>query len=110
MALEPDGVARRVDWAGFEQVNWNLTIQSDIILRNMLAVISTNGDMATVGVYSHEHGNIASQSQASTIQTHFNLSLADFSGAADFSGGLVFHGPWLLHHSFYIWSARPKPD
>jgi threonine dehydrogenase-like Zn-dependent dehydrogenase len=67
----------------------------------MLAVISTNGDMATVGVYSHEHGNIASQSQASTIQTHFNLSLADFSRAADFSGGLISRllalAPQLLH-------------
>jgi hypothetical protein len=80
MALEPDGVARSLDCAGFEQVNWNLTIQSDIIVRNMLAVTSTNGGTGTVGVYSHMHGNIASQSRASTIQTHFNLSLVGFWG------------------------------
>jgi threonine dehydrogenase-like Zn-dependent dehydrogenase len=80
MASEPDGVARSVDCIGFEQVNRNLTIQSDVIIRDMLAVTSTNGRIGTVGVYSHEHGDTASQPQASTFQTHFNLSLADFWG------------------------------
>lgn len=80
LALEPSGVARSLDCVGFEQVNRNLTVQSDVIIRNMLAVTSTNGGMGTVGVYTHEHDNTASQPRASTIQTHFNLSLADFWG------------------------------
>ncbi|OGM41062.1 hypothetical protein ABOM_010246 [Aspergillus bombycis] len=57
MALEPNGVARSLDCVGFEQVNRNLTVQSDVIIQNI---------------------NTASQPRASTIHTHFNLSLADF--------------------------------
>ncbi|KAJ6080036.1 hypothetical protein N7467_009789 [Penicillium canescens] len=78
LALEPDGVARSVDAVGYEQVNTNLTVQSDVIIRNMLAVTSSGGGMGTVGVYGAESNNTASAPRASTVNTHFNFSLTDF--------------------------------
>jgi threonine dehydrogenase-like Zn-dependent dehydrogenase len=47
MALEPNGVTRSIDAVGYEQVNRNLTVQSDVITRNMIAVTSTGGGMGT---------------------------------------------------------------
>ena len=110
MAQEPNGVARSVDCVGFEQVNQNLTVQSDVIMRNMLAVTSTNGGMGTVGVYNHESSNTASQPRASTIHTHFNLSLADFwSGGFQWGAGIsrpLDLAPELLH---LVASGKARP-
>lgn len=110
MALEPNGVARSLDCVGFEQLNRNLTVQSDINIRNMLSVTSFNGGMGTVGVYSHEHGNTASQPRASTIYTHFNLSLADFWGGGFRWGAGISRpldlAPQLLH---LVASGAAKP-
>lgn len=110
LALEPNGVARSVDCVGFEQVNRNLTVQSDVIIQNMMAVTSTNGGMGTVGVYSHEHGNTASQPRASTIHTHFNFSLADFWGGGFRWGAGISRpldlAPKLLH---LVASGKARP-
>ncbi|KAK4864663.1 hypothetical protein LT330_009658 [Penicillium expansum] len=78
LTLEPNGVARSVDAVGYEQVNRNLTVQSDVIIRNMLAVTSPGGGMGTVGVYNPESNNTATAPRASTVNTHFNFSLTDF--------------------------------
>ena len=110
MALEPNGVSRSVDCVGFEQLNRNLTVQSDVIIRNMLAITSDNGGMGTVGVYTHEHGNTASQPRASTIHTHFNLSLADFWGKGLHWGAGISRpldlAPNLLH---LVASGKARP-
>lgn len=76
--LEPNGVTRSIDAVGYEQVNRNLTVQSDVIIRNMLAVTSTGGGLGTVGVYNREGNNTRTAPRANTVDTHFNLSLADF--------------------------------
>lgn len=78
LALEPNGVARSVDAVGYEQVNRNLTVQSDVIIRNMLAVTSTGGGLGTVGVYNRESNSTATAPRASTVNTHVDFSLADF--------------------------------
>jgi len=78
MALEPSGVTRSVDAVGYEQVNRNLTVQSDVITRNMLAVTSTGGGMGTVGVYNMESRNTPEAPRASVVDTSMNFSLADF--------------------------------
>lgn len=110
LAHEPNGVARSLDCVGFEQVNRNLTVQSDVIMRNMLAVTATNGGMGTVGVYGHEHGNTASQPRASSIHTHFNLSLADFWGSGFHWGAGISRpldlAPQLLH---LVASGKARP-
>lgn len=78
MALEPSGVARSVDAVGYEQVNRNLTVQSDVITRNMLAVTSTGGGMGTVGVYNMDSPSTPEAPRASTVRESMNFSLADF--------------------------------
>ena len=78
LALEPDGVARSIDAVGYEQVNRNLTVQSDVITRNMLAVTSTGGGMGTVGVYSAHPSNTPEAPRSSTITDEMSFSLADF--------------------------------
>lgn len=78
IALEPNGVTRSVDAVGYEQVNRNLTVQSDVIIHNMLAVTSTGGGLGTVGVYNHESGNTETAPRASTVRTDINFSLSDF--------------------------------
>lgn len=78
LEYEPNGVARSVDAVGYEQVNWNLTVQSDVIIRNMLAVTSTGGGMGTVGVYNPESNNTETAPRAASVNAHFNLSLSDF--------------------------------
>ncbi|KAM0689288.1 hypothetical protein Q7P36_011365 [Cladosporium allicinum] len=78
MALEPSGVARSVDAVGYEQVSRNLTVQSDVITRNMLAVTSTGGGMGTVGVYNMDSPSTPEAPRASTIRESMNFSLADF--------------------------------
>ncbi|RJE23291.1 Alcohol dehydrogenase GroES-like domain protein [Aspergillus sclerotialis] len=75
---EPNGVARSVDAVGYEQVNRNLTVQSDVIIRNMLAVTSTGGGMGTVGVYNPESNNTETAPRAASVNVHFNFSLSDF--------------------------------
>jgi threonine dehydrogenase-like Zn-dependent dehydrogenase len=77
-ALEPNGVARSVDAVGYEQVNRNLTVQSDVIIGNMLSVTSTGGGMGTVGVYNSESNNTATAPRAASVHTHFNFPLSDF--------------------------------
>ena len=110
LALEPNGVARSVDCVGFEQVNRNLTVQSDVIIRNMLAVTSTNGGMGTVGVYVQGHNNTASQPRASTVNTQFDLSLADFWGGGFQWGAGISRpldlAPQLLH---LVASGKARP-
>lgn len=78
LALEPNGVTRSVDAVGYEQVNRNLTVQSDVIIHNMLAVTSTGGGLGTVGVYNHESGNTETAPRASTVRTEINFSLSGF--------------------------------
>ncbi|KAE8360315.1 hypothetical protein BDV27DRAFT_161797 [Aspergillus caelatus] len=78
LALEPNGVIRSIDAVGYEQVNRNLTVQSDVIIRNMLAVTSTGGGLGTVGVYTQESNNTSTAPRASTVNTHFDFSLAQF--------------------------------
>lgn len=78
LALEPNGVTRSVDAVGYEQVNRNLTVQSDVIIRNMLAVTTTGGGLGTVGVYNRESNSTATAPRASIVNTHVDFSLADF--------------------------------
>lgn len=78
MALEPNGVTRSIDAVGYEQVNRNLTVQADVITRNMLSVTSTGGGMGTVGVYNMEGANSLSAPRASDVQGTMDFSLADF--------------------------------
>jgi threonine dehydrogenase-like Zn-dependent dehydrogenase len=78
MALEPSGVTRSIDAVGYEQVNRNMTVQSDVITRDMIAVTSTGGGMGTVGVYNMQAANSAVVPRASTIQDTMSFSLADF--------------------------------
>jgi threonine dehydrogenase-like Zn-dependent dehydrogenase len=78
MALEPSGVTRSVDAVGYEQVNRNLTVQPDVITRNMLAVTSTGGGMGTVGVYNMDSPNTPEAPRASTVRASMDFSLADF--------------------------------
>ncbi|CAI7577381.1 unnamed protein product [Penicillium bialowiezense] len=90
LALEPNGVARSVDAVGYEQVNRNLTVQSDVIIHNMLAVTSAGGGLGTVGVYNHQSKDTATAPRASTVHTDVKFSLSDF-----FFGG-------------YKWAAGPS--
>ncbi|RAH80137.1 zinc-binding dehydrogenase family oxidoreductase [Aspergillus japonicus CBS 114.51] len=110
LAREPRGVTRSVDCVGFEQVNRNLTVQSDVILQNMLAVTAVNGGMGTVGVYSHGGHDTASQPRASTIHTDFNLSLADFWSRGFHWGAGISRpldlAPQLLH---LVASGKARP-
>ncbi|CAG8931305.1 unnamed protein product [Penicillium salamii] len=76
--LEPNGVSRSVDAVGYEQVNRNLTVQSDIIINNMLAMTSTGGGLGTVGVYNHQSNDTATAPHASTVHTDIKFSLSDF--------------------------------
>jgi threonine dehydrogenase-like Zn-dependent dehydrogenase len=78
MALEPSGVTRSVDAVGYEQVNRNLTVQSDVITRNMLAVTSVGGGMGTVGVYNMNSPNTPEAPRASTVRESMDFSLANF--------------------------------
>lgn len=78
MALEPNGVTRSIDAVGYEQVNRNLTVQSDVITRNMLAVTSTGGGMGTVGVYNMPASDSEVAPRASTLDDTLELSLASF--------------------------------
>jgi len=78
MALEPNGVTRSIDAVGYEQVNRNLTVQADVITRNMVAVTSTGGGMGTVGVYSMRAADSAVAPRASEVQDTMNFSLSDF--------------------------------
>lgn len=75
LALEPNGVVRAVDAVGYEQVNRNLTVQSDVIIRSMLSLTTTGGGMGTVGVYNPESNNTATAPRASTVDTHASFSL-----------------------------------
>ena len=78
MALEPNGVTRSIDAVGYEQVNRNLTVQSDVITRNMIAVTSTDGGMGTFGVYNMHAASSAVAPRASSIQGTMDFSLSDF--------------------------------
>lgn len=78
MALEPNGVTRSIDAVGYEQVNRNLTVQSDVMTRNMLAVTSPGGGMGTVGVYNMLSPNTPEAPRASSVETNMRFSLADF--------------------------------
>lgn len=79
MALEPNGVTRSIDAVGYEQVNRNLTVQADVITRNMLSVTSTGGGMGTVGVYNMEGADTPeAPRRASGVQGTMEFSLADF--------------------------------
>ena len=82
LGRETNGVTRSIDAVGYEQVNSNLTVQSDIIPSNMLAVTSTGGGLGTVGVYNPEGNNTETAPRASTVDTHFNFPLADFFAGA----------------------------
>ncbi|PYI24797.1 zinc-binding dehydrogenase family oxidoreductase [Aspergillus violaceofuscus CBS 115571] len=110
LAREPRGVTRSVDCVGFEQVNRNLTVHSDVILQNMLAVTAVDGGMGTVGVYSHGGHDTASQPRASTIHTDFNLSLADFWSRGFHWGAGISRpldlAPQLLH---LVASGKARP-
>lgn len=92
LAFEPNGVTRSVDAVGYGQVNRNLTIQSDVIIRNILAVTSTGGGLGTVGVYSRESNNTATAPRAATVHTHVDFSLADFF-FGEFTWGAGPSGP-----------------
>jgi threonine dehydrogenase-like Zn-dependent dehydrogenase len=78
LAREPNGVARSVDAVGYEQVNRNLTVQSDVIIHNMLAVTSTGGGLGTVGVYNAHSNNTETAPRASTVHTDLTFSMSDF--------------------------------
>ena len=78
IALEPNGVTRSINEVGYEQVNRSLTVQSDVITRNMIAVTSTRGGMGTVGVYDMHTENSAVVLRASKIEDTMSFSLANF--------------------------------
>lgn len=78
LSLEPNGVSRSVDAVGYEQVNTNLTVDSDIIIHHMLAVTASGGGMGTVGVYNPESDDTDTAPRASTVNTHTSFSLSDF--------------------------------
>ncbi|KAE8141742.1 hypothetical protein BDV38DRAFT_279089 [Aspergillus pseudotamarii] len=110
LALEPNGVTRSIDAVGYEQVNRNLTVQSDVIIRNMLGVTSTGGGLGTVGVYTRESNNTSTAPRASTVNTHVDFSLAQFF-YGEFSWGAgpskpIELAPELLH---LITSGKARP-
>jgi threonine dehydrogenase-like Zn-dependent dehydrogenase len=74
LALQPEDVARSVDAVESEQVNRDLMVESDVIIRNMLAVTSPGGGLGTGGVYSN---NILEAPRAATVHTNIQFSLAD---------------------------------
>ncbi|RMZ03525.1 hypothetical protein D0860_06766 [Hortaea werneckii] len=85
---EPGGVARSIDAVGYEQVNRNLSVQSDVIIHNMLAVTMTGGGMGTVGVYAASGPNSPEAPRASTVNTSTNFSLAQmFSNQLKWEAG-----------------------
>lgn len=109
-AHEPNGVTCSIDAVGYEQVNRNLTVQSDVIIRNMLAVTSTGGGMGTVGVYNQESNNTATAPHASTVHTHVDFSLTDFF-FGEFKWGAgpskpIDLAPQLLH---LVSSGKARP-
>lgn len=110
LALEPEGVTRSVDAVGYEQVNRNLTVQSDVIIQNMLAVTSRGGGLGTVGVYMPEEANSPGAPRGSTVHTHASISIAQFQGneyswQAGFSDPIQL-APQLLH---LVTSGKAKP-
>ncbi|KAK3117023.1 hypothetical protein LTR53_001977 [Teratosphaeriaceae sp. CCFEE 6253] len=78
LAREPRGVTRSVDCVGYEQVNRNLTVQSDVITTNMLAVTAPGGGLGTVGVYNAASANSSTAPRAAAVRDPIPFSLASF--------------------------------
>ncbi|KAK3070655.1 hypothetical protein LTR53_010078 [Teratosphaeriaceae sp. CCFEE 6253] len=78
LAREPGGVTRSVDCVGYEQVNRDLTVQSDVITTNMLAVTAPGGGLGTVGVYNAAGPNSSTAPRAAAIRDPVPFSLASF--------------------------------
>ncbi|KAH8706451.1 hypothetical protein BGZ61DRAFT_576072 [Ilyonectria robusta] len=77
LALEPDGVRRSIDAVGFEAVNATLDVQTDIVIRNMVAVTGYNGGMGGVGVYENLDG--LDESRTGThIPSHIEFPISEF--------------------------------
>ncbi|KAL4793090.1 chaperonin 10-like protein [Aspergillus venezuelensis] len=51
LSLEPEGVTRAIDCVGIEAVNRNGTIQENLILEQMINVVSKQGGIGQVGLY-----------------------------------------------------------
>ncbi|KZL68032.1 alcohol dehydrogenase protein [Colletotrichum tofieldiae] len=77
LALEPNGVRRSVDAVGYEAVNATLDIQTDIVIRNMVAVTGYNGGMGGVGVYDNLDG-IGESRTGIDIPASINFPISDF--------------------------------
>jgi threonine dehydrogenase-like Zn-dependent dehydrogenase len=63
LALEPQGVTRSVDCAGYEAVNASGDIELGIVPRNMMAVTSEYGGIGVAGVYSGNQNMSMSMTQ-----------------------------------------------
>jgi len=77
-AYEPKGVARSIDAVGYEQVNRNLTVQSDVIIHNMLSVTALGGGLGTIGVYNGEGPDSPGAPRADTVRTEISLPMGRF--------------------------------
>ncbi|KAK4508647.1 hypothetical protein PRZ48_002386 [Zasmidium cellare] len=110
LAREPNGVARSVDAVGYEQLNTNLTLQSDVILHNMLRVTSPGGGLGTVGVYNPRTNSSTSAPRADTIQEPLSFDMSSFFGSAlKWQAGAsdpIALAPWLVS---LVSSGRARP-
>ncbi|GJC86431.1 S-(hydroxymethyl)glutathione dehydrogenase [Colletotrichum liriopes] len=77
LALEPNGVRRSVDAVGYDAVNATLDIQTDIVIRNMVAVTGYNGGMGGVGVYDNLDG-IGESRTGIDIPSSINFPISEF--------------------------------
>ncbi|KAF5616058.1 alcohol dehydrogenase [Fusarium sp. NRRL 25303] len=77
LAFEPNGVRRSVDAVGFEAMNATLDIQTDIVIKSMVAVTGYKGGMGVVGVYENLD-SVGGGSNGTRIPSSIDFPISDF--------------------------------
>ena len=97
LTFEPDGVRRSIDAVGFEAVSLTLDIQTDIVIRNIVAVTGYNGGMGGVSVYENLD-SIGGSSHGIRIPSTIDFPISDF-----FYKGLTWrNGPVFVFNKLHI--------
>lgn len=79
LAREPNGIIRSVDAVGFEARSANGSVQSDLVLHEMVQVTASYGGIGIVGVYDSS-SDAAGRPLASTMQHTFPFTPANAFG------------------------------
>lgn len=110
LRLEPGGVVRSVDCVGAEAFNGNLTIEQDIIIRQMVVVTKVGGGIGQVGVAS-AMPNTPGTPRGSTISPNITFPLSDFHDKRlSFMSGGVDHKSYAPMLSELIATGKARPS